>query len=64
MADGNSVVVVDHDVRVLKAADHLIEMGPVAVPRSAAALRISLLLSLLSACARFIAVLLCRLVKD
>ena len=28
--DGNSVVVVDHDVRVLKAADHLIEMGPVA----------------------------------
>lgn len=30
MADGNSVVVVDHDVRVIKAADHLIEMGPVA----------------------------------
>ena len=30
VADGNSVVVVDHDVRVLKAADHLIEMGPVA----------------------------------
>lgn len=29
VADGNSVVVVDHDVRVLKAADHLIEMGPV-----------------------------------
>lgn len=29
VADGNSVVV-DHDVRVLKAADHLIEMGPVA----------------------------------
>ena len=28
--DGNSVVVVDHDVRVLKAADHLIEMGPAA----------------------------------
>lgn len=30
VADGNSVVVVDHDVRVLKAADHFIEMGPVA----------------------------------
>ncbi len=30
VTDGNSVVVVDHDVRVLKAADHLIEMGPVA----------------------------------
>lgn len=30
VADGNSVVVVDHDVRVLAAADHLIEMGPVA----------------------------------
>ncbi|NEG54537.1 excinuclease ABC subunit UvrA [Bifidobacterium platyrrhinorum] len=30
VADGNTVVVVDHDVRVLKACDHLIEMGPVA----------------------------------
>ena len=30
VADGNSVVVVDHDVCVLKACDHLIEMGPVA----------------------------------
>lgn len=30
VADGNSVVVVDHDVRVLKACDHLIEMGSVA----------------------------------
>ena len=30
VADSNSVVVVDHDVRVLKACDHLIEMGPVA----------------------------------
>ena len=30
VADGNSVVVIDHDVRVLKACDHLIEMGPVA----------------------------------
>ncbi|MBT1166151.1 excinuclease ABC subunit UvrA [Bifidobacterium simiarum] len=30
VADGNSVVVVDHDVRVLKAVDHLVEMGPVA----------------------------------
>ncbi len=28
LADGNSVVVVDHDVRVLRHADHLIEMGP------------------------------------
>ena len=28
--DGNSVVIVDHDVRVLKACDWLIEMGPVA----------------------------------
>ncbi len=26
--DGNSVVVVDHDVRVLRKADHLIEIGP------------------------------------
>ncbi|KAA8820444.1 excinuclease ABC subunit A [Bifidobacterium rousetti] len=30
VADGNTVVVVDHDVRVLKACDHLIEMGPAA----------------------------------
>ncbi|MBW3080089.1 excinuclease ABC subunit UvrA [Bifidobacterium saguinibicoloris] len=30
VADGNTVVVVDHDVRVLEACDHLIEMGPVA----------------------------------
>ena len=30
VADGNSVVVVDHDVRGLKVCDHLIEMGPVA----------------------------------
>ena len=28
VADGNSVVVVDHDVRVLAATDHLIEVGP------------------------------------
>lgn len=28
LADGNSVVVVDHDVRVLRHATHLIEMGP------------------------------------
>ena len=28
LADGNTVVVVDHDVRVLRHADHLIEMGP------------------------------------
>lgn len=28
--DGNTVAVVDHDVRVLAACDHLIEMGPVA----------------------------------
>ena len=28
IADGNSVVVVDHDTRVLVAADHLIEIGP------------------------------------
>lgn len=26
--DGNSVIVVDHDVKVLEHADHLIEMGP------------------------------------
>ncbi|MDO4538090.1 MAG: excinuclease ABC subunit UvrA, partial [Coriobacteriales bacterium] len=26
--DGNSVVVVDHDVRVLRAASHLVEVGP------------------------------------
>ena len=28
VADGNSVVVVDHDVQVLRAADHLVEVGP------------------------------------
>ncbi|MGN0102866.1 excinuclease ABC subunit UvrA [Bifidobacterium thermacidophilum] len=28
LADGNSVVVVDHDVRVLRQADHIIEIGP------------------------------------
>ena len=30
ISDGNSVVLVDHDVRVLKRADHIIEMGPLA----------------------------------
>ncbi len=30
LADGNSVVLVDHDVQVLKRADHMIEMGPLA----------------------------------
>ena len=30
LADGNSVVMVDHDARILAAADHLIEMGPAA----------------------------------
>ncbi len=28
LADGNSVVLVDHDVRVLRHADHLVEIGP------------------------------------
>ncbi|GAA4282476.1 excinuclease ABC subunit A [Brevibacterium daeguense] len=28
LAEGNSVVIVDHDVQVLRAADHLIEIGP------------------------------------
>lgn len=28
LADGNSVALVDHDVQVLRAVDHLIEMGP------------------------------------
>lgn len=28
--DGNSVVLVDHDLRVLKCADHMFEMGPLA----------------------------------
>ncbi|WP_257477101.1 excinuclease ABC subunit UvrA [Acidipropionibacterium jensenii] len=28
LADGNSVVMVDHDVRVLRRADHLVEIGP------------------------------------
>ena len=28
MADGNSVVMVDHDTKVLAAADHIVEMGP------------------------------------
>ncbi len=30
LADGNSVVLVDHDVRVLKRADYMIELGPLA----------------------------------
>lgn len=30
VADGNSVVLVDHDVQVLAHADHIIEMGPAA----------------------------------
>ncbi|MBR0063608.1 MAG: excinuclease ABC subunit UvrA, partial [Oscillospiraceae bacterium] len=30
IADGNSVVLVDHDVRVLRRADHMIELGPLA----------------------------------
>lgn len=30
VADGNSVVLVDHDVQVLRSADWIIEMGPVA----------------------------------
>ncbi|MBR1829998.1 MAG: excinuclease ABC subunit UvrA [Atopobiaceae bacterium] len=28
VSDGNSVVVVDHDVRVLRTADHIVEVGP------------------------------------
>ncbi len=28
MDDGNSVVVVDHDLRVLRAASHIVEIGP------------------------------------
>ncbi len=28
--DGNSVILVDHDVRVLRHADHMIELGPLA----------------------------------
>ena len=28
LADGNSVVLVDHDVRVLRRADHIVEIGP------------------------------------
>lgn len=30
IADGNSVVMVDHDTRILAAADYLVEMGPAA----------------------------------
>ena len=30
VVDGNTVVVVDHDTRVLAEADYLVEMGPVA----------------------------------
>ena len=30
IADGNSVVMVDHDTRILHAADYLVEMGPAA----------------------------------
>lgn len=33
IADGNSVVMVDHDTRILRAADHLVEMGPEAGAR-------------------------------
>ena len=28
MTDGNSIILVDHDVQILKSADHFIEMGP------------------------------------
>ncbi|MEE1836784.1 excinuclease ABC subunit UvrA [Streptomyces sp. SP17KL33] len=28
LADGNSVIVVDHDIQILRQADHLIEIGP------------------------------------
>lgn len=28
VGDGNSIVVVDHDVQILRAADHLLELGP------------------------------------
>lgn len=30
IADGNSVVMVDHDTHILRHADHIVEMGPVA----------------------------------
>ena len=30
VADGNSVVFVDHDIQILRASEHLIEMGPAA----------------------------------
>ncbi len=30
IADGNSAVLVDHDVRILRRADHMIELGPLA----------------------------------
>ncbi len=35
LADGNSVVMVDHDTRILAAADWLVEMGPGAGARTA-----------------------------
>ena len=28
VADGNSVLLVDHDAQILAEADHLVEMGP------------------------------------
>ena len=28
LADGNSIVMVDHDTRILSAADHIVEIGP------------------------------------
>ncbi len=28
LADGNSIVMVDHDARILSAADHIVEIGP------------------------------------
>ena len=36
IADGNSVVMVDHDTRILRAADYLVEMGPEAGARGGA----------------------------
>ena len=35
IADGNSIVLVDHDTEILRDADWLIEMGPVPVKTAA-----------------------------
>lgn len=39
VADGNTVVLVDHDTQILSHADHIVEMGPGAGPTAEGSLR-------------------------